>query len=214
LAKQSAMCEYGAPTFFGLAGTPLNVTLAVAPKIVNAFAKATGVEKLTTVVLTDGCDNYGLRTKIAGDFGYQNYCLTNPINGRPVDTDDTNQMYGYLKATTGSKVVVIQLSHTPELSNFRSVWNHDKASYELLWSWSQEPLIQKAFKQKGYVTYKRPDFDMAIVANIKALTKTVATIDDLDDDASTTKVRNTFRKARANKKKSKAVLTAFASQFA
>jgi len=209
VAKQTVLEHYG-PYHFQTGGTPLNVSMALAPKIIRKFAKATGVEKLTTVVLTDGEDGSSLRF----DGSRESVSLRNPTTGRVIDTHDTKQIYKYIKDTTGSNVVVIHLSREPEFIQYNTVWNHDKADYEHIHSTLVLGKVKKLFKDQGYVQYDRPDFDAAIVVNIKHLKKNVATIDDLNDDVSTTKLRNTFRKARADKKKAKMVLTAFANQVA
>lgn len=207
----------GDMSYLSLSGTPLNITAFVAPEIIKMVRSKTGAEKMTTMFLTDGYDGNGILFPDTHyyKFGY----LTNPKTRKPVDTNDTFDLYGYIKATTGSKVVVLHITDSPNVpKKYAKKYNYVLGQYEVnekLLNYAFVTKMNKRFKKEGYQIFTDNGYDSAYILRGKNLRiDNSSHLDELEENATARKIATAFKKGRNSKLATRPMLNHFIETMA
>lgn len=208
---------FGNTYYLHLSGTPLNITAFVAPKIIKMVRQKTGAEKISTMFLTDGYDSNGV--KIRNSYNYKTGYLINPITRTPVDTDSTFELYDYLKATTGSKVIVMHITNQRSIPiEYGKRFNHKLAKFETnekLQDYSFREKLDKKFKKEGFQIFTDNGFDSAYIIRSKNLKiDNLSHLDNLDENATNRKILSAFKKGRSSKLSTRPMLNHFIETMA
>ena len=203
--------RYGnVPAAVQLSGTPLNEALVTLHKLIPQFQNKTGVEKVHTMVLTDGeahTSSFGKNYTRKGQekhigIGRIDYSTNAYIRSR--STGHTRRVFGNL-----TKVLLDDLQATFPLSTFtgfrivesggsqtfiRRAVNYDE---KILGKWKKEKTI--ALTGFGYDKY--------LIVAAKSLRQ--STEFEVDDDASKAKIKSAFAKSLKSKKSNKKILGDF-----
>ncbi len=184
------------PTHLQLGGTPLDDAIILGRNLVNDFRKAHGLQIVHTVFLTDG-DSHG------GCLGYATHMRDGRKNHTINTKESRNSTEGLLKwfrATTGAKAIGMFLT-----SKYReAAWKIPNSD------WEQLDKYKKSFTKDKFINagelHGYTEFFI-----LKSDTKVQSgQFDELDDDASFTKLRNAFCKSQSGAITSRTVLNRIA----
>ena len=202
--------NYTVPYGFGLSGTPLNESIIALHKILPAFKKKTNVDKMHTIVLTDGEAN---TVPFGYDYGFPDgqirtlYPKTNDfLRDRKLGTtyklgydysDFTKILLDNLRDKfPESSFIGIRILETRDSGRFLRYHNANMDQ------WKKQRTV--TLKGAGYNAY-------FVLAN-----NTLNTNSELDvkDDASKADIRKAFTKSLSSKKMNKKVLNEFVALIA
>lgn len=191
---------------FSLHSTPLNVSLVVAPTIIKAFQKHTGVDIVNFVVLTDGEDGTGV------DVDGKTVSFTG--GKTPWDSDDTFDLYRRVKATTNATVTVIHISDTPKVGFYTRRFNHQKGQWTSRANEFHHPdkkrALTRQFRTDGYMTFTNNGYDLALVIHPKSM----ETHTEQSDSTNLSDIKKSFKKTATHNKKVKKMLSTFVDAVA
>ena len=198
-----------------LGGTPLNEAIIAGTELVQQFQERTGVQIVNTVFLTDGAGhsiNHVANVCDDATGWYSRNAICTEKNGKSYEVRDTAGWLRRLRDITGSKTVgffinggsvryVLQPRHGFDYDN---VCENQK-EYNKQWKTENYLSPDNALEHTGYDEY----------FILKANTKVVSDpLEDLDEDASFTKLRNAFSKGSQRKTASKTMLNRFTDLIA
>ena len=190
-----------APATLDLGSTPLNEAIVAGMDIIPAFQKKTGVQICNLILLTDGeghsINMHGIYNN--DTYTYSKSILRDKITKRTYTvTNETGALIECLRDRTGCNVIGIRLHDS---NNLRYVGNmmaqHDYKKIEN---------IQNIYKKQKFVVLELGGYTSFFVVqgNIKM---EFDALENLDDDASYTKIKNAFIKGSNNKKVSRTLAT-------
>ena len=188
---------------FGLSGTPLDEALATLNTIIPAFRAANDLNIVNLTIITDGCSNGNHWGRMNNEYGTP--ILRNKRNGATYAAKNcydsmTGNLLNYLRDETGVNIVGIFLEpSSPKRAVYSLVNRYDdlnKIGYDA---------CLDQFKKEGFVSTTEDGYDEYFIIAAK---KKVSQVDiaDLDEDASLTKIKNTFVKSSAGSKSSRLML--------
>lgn len=185
------------PNHLQLGGTPLDDAIVLGRNMVNDFRKAHGLQIVHTVFLTDG-DSHGGCLGYATHMrdGRKNYIVNTPRSGR----NSTQGLLEWFRATTGAKAIGMFLCS--KFSETR--WKLQSSD------WEQTEKYKKSFLKDKFINagelHGYTEFFI-----LKSDTKVQSgDFNELDDDASFTKLRNAFCKSQSGAITSRTVLNRIA----
>mgnify|MGYP000498164166 FL=1 len=196
--------HYGspAPGCLSLGCTPLNEAVVCAVDQVPAFQQANNVQIVNTVFLTDGEGH-----SMAGGYYYNGKVfITDKKTKKNYEIDghrgETAGLLNMLRDRCGTNLVGIRLHDGNNINHLR--WNiDDDAQFEKM---------SKQYKTQNYVTLDSAYDEYFIVkGNLKVETDA---LEDLEDDASYTRIKNAFIKGGTRKKSSRVIAAKMADIFA
>ena len=201
LARSQGYNSYAQiPCNYGLGGTPLNEAMAAMLDIVPAFKKQTGVQIVNLSVLTDGAGGRifpGLTYNSVGIYRDPKTNKEYRIEGR---ADEMQCFIDAINDRCDARTVGFYL-----ISRLRD------AQYANIWSEAQQRdwhNVEKEFKKTGVAFAGASGYDEYFV--IKSNQKVDnAGIEDIEADASFTKLKNAFAKSGKNKRVSRTILNRF-----
>tara|TARA_Y100001937_G_scaffold104579_1_gene144668 strand:+ start:2330 stop:4579 length:2250 start_codon:yes stop_codon:yes gene_type:complete len=212
LKHMMMLCEYmrygnGIPSdyAFGLSGTPLDEAIACLNQIVPAFRAKNDLNIVNVAVLTDGCSNgqhWG-----HDDNGWGTPILRNKRNGATYSngmgswhSSMTENLLNYTRDETGANIIGIFL----ETGRDKRVVASLEHRYEEIRKMGYDAALAQ-WKENGFLSATANGYDEYFI--MKA-TKNVQQIglDDLDENASMTKIKNTFLKGAKGSKTSRVLL--------
>jgi hypothetical protein len=200
-----ASSAYGStPRKFQMGCTPLNEAVVSAFDIVPKFQDETGVQIVNAVFLTDG-QGHGMGAR----GGY--YCdayVHDPVTHRDYKVegrDETNLYLEILKERTGCNTVGIYLTSSKHIANERYSYLNDTDLVTAVATWKKSNFAVASDDKTGY------DECYIIKGNIGGDDDA---LDNLDHDASYSKIRNAFAKSSNNNKTNKIIATKMIEVFA
>ncbi|MED5350580.1 MAG: hypothetical protein VYB50_03715 [Candidatus Thermoplasmatota archaeon] len=198
------------PRALQLGCTPLNECILAAKDIVQKFQRNTNTQIVNTVFLTDGdssgriqarnCDNY--RSKVIIKHKRQEFNISG--NG------NTNQLLRWLEASTGCHVMGFFIC---EHRSFQRYLSYGSFGIEVDWEKANE--MAKDYKSNGFAILPgHAGYDEFYCINMRTKKSKAVTFDELDSDATLTKLKNAFIKSGNSKKASRKIMVRFAEIFA
>ena len=190
------------PRCLQLGCTPLNEAVASAMDMVPAFQRANGVQIVNTVFLTDGeghsmIGSYhyrGDKSFVSDKKSRKNYEITS--------RGETDALLNMLRDKTGSNLVGVRLHDAKNLRFLRyQVEDHEEYAR-----------IEKQYKKENFVTLPSAYDEYFIVkGDLKVETDA---LENLDDDASYTRIKNAFIKGGTRRKSSRVIANKMVEIFA
>ena len=200
------------PPCLAMGSTPLNEAILSALQIVPEFQRNNDVQIVNTVFLSDGDGHsIGLRSNRYSSKPNKNF-LRDKKTRKVYEIDTTSNHYDsesdvllqLLKDRTGSNTIGIRLHDSTSIKNLRyRYWGHS-GTYE-----ENDKKFEKAsvdYRKNNFAIVDSDGYDLSIVVKGHLKVQTDA-LDDLDDDASYTKIKNAFMKGNASKKTSRVIAT-------
>ena len=198
-----------------LSGTPLNETLISLHKLIPRFRKEYGVEKLNTIILTDGeSQSISYITQYKGYDGEEKFGKSN-INGRCVIRDRklgrTYDIGGNWYGVT--KTLLINLSEKFSNVNFvgirlmeggaarRFISQHSEFDY------NQCELLMKLWKKNKSISISNVGYTKFFGMSSNSLSNDSNF--EVDEDATKAQIKRAFVKSRSKKKLNKKILSEF-----
>jgi len=188
---------------FGLSGTPLDEALATLNTIIPAFRAANDLNIVNLTIITDGCSNGNHWGRMDNEYGTP--ILRNKRNGATYAAKNcydsmTGNLLNYLRDETGVNIVGIFLEPSTAKRAVYSLVNR----YDDLAKIGYDACLEQ-FKKEGFVSTTEDGYDEYFIIAAK---KKVSQVDiaDLDEDASLTKIKNTFVKSTGGSKSSRLML--------
>tara|TARA_R100000501_G_C2568733_1_gene76438 strand:+ start:116 stop:727 length:612 start_codon:yes stop_codon:yes gene_type:complete len=195
-----------------MGSTPLNEAILSALQIVPEFQRNNDVQIVNTVFLSDGDGHsIGLRSNRYSSKPNKNF-LRDKKTRKVYEIDTTSNHYDsesdvllqLLKDRTGSNTIGIRLHDSTSIKNLRyRYWGHSGTYGE------NDKKFEKAsvdYRKNNFAIVDSDGYDLSIVVKGHLKVQTDA-LDDLDDDASYTKIKNAFMKGNASKKTSRVIAT-------
>jgi hypothetical protein len=193
------------PRKLSMGCTPLNEAVVSAFDIVPKFQDETGVQIVNAVFLTDG-QGHGMQPR--GSYGSVNV-VHDPVTHRDYKVSDrqneTNLYLEILKDRTGCNTVGIYLTNQKNINSERYTYLEDNDLRTAIDTWKKSNYAVASESKTGY------DECYIIKANIGGDDDA---LDNLDDDASYSKIRNAFKKCANNTKTNKIIATKMIEVFA
>jgi len=190
----STQSYYGCdtPSEFGMGCTPLNEAIMCAMTQVPAFQKKHGVQIVNTVFLTDGDGHsmgayrgYGEDKTIVHDSKTRkDYQLS----------DETNTYLQILQERTGTNLIGIRLMEAKNISSLQYRYFQDQ----------DMTIAAKSWKDNNFVAVDTAGYDRLFIIRGNMTVETDA-LENINDDASLTKIRNAFLKGSNNQKSSRVI---------
>jgi len=199
----SSVSGYGGrgyyPNCLSLGCTPLNEAIIASFDIIPEFQRQNGIQIVNTVFLTDG-DGHGMG--IGDRWGYdkkqtyvrdhktrKTYTVNN--DARNAETDVLLEM---LKDKTGCNTIGIRLDATKTIKNYRYANGVDETMLSDL---------AKQWKKYNFITLPSA-YDKYFVVQ-GSLKVEFDALDNLEEDASMSKIKNAFLKGNTSKKSSRVI---------
>ena len=215
--------NYPIPQNMNLGGTPLNDALACLKTLIPAFRKATGVEKLHVVTLTDGESNtIGIMQKPRYD--YESGLYRGGVRGAAVVRDRKIGYHG--KASRDShqgmtKAILDYLKYKFPESNFIGfrIISGTECGHFLRWkvceenqSLNYDDSMKKWKKNRSLCLPNTNGYQELFLLSQKSLA--TDTEFEVKEDATNAQIRTAFKKSLGAKANNKKVLTNFITQIA
>ena len=183
------------PNSLSLGGTPLNETILCAMKQVPDFQNENGVQIVSTVFLTDG-EGCSIMPYNQG----RKAVLRDPKTRKTVEVNsnsgETNSLIGMFREKTGANAIGIRLHNAKNVTNlFR--WREGITEVML-------EDMNAEYKKNNFCSMPNTEYNESFVIQGNTEVTTDA-MENLDSDASMTRIRNAFIKG-GNKKKSSRVI--------
>ena len=210
----NSISRYGGhphPRCLDLGCTPLNEAIVAALDIVPAFQRANGIQIVNTVFLTDGeGHSMGMSSYRYNSSNADKDILRDKKTRKEYEiskqsrTGETDALLTLLKARTHSNTVGIRLHDSKTIKNLR--FNH--------WG-SDDVAFASACKQFNKMNYTTADTAYDGYFIVKGDLKVeFDALDDLQQGASLTQVKNAFMKGNTNRKTSRVIATQMVNIFA
>jgi len=188
------------PRCLDLGCTPLNEAVACAIDMVPAFQRANGIQIVNTVFLTDG-DGHGMIRRYG--YGRSKSFVTDKKTKKTyeISRNETDALLNMLRDRTGTNLVGIRLH---DAKNVRFLRYHvEDAEYARL---------EKQYKTQNYITLESAyDEYFLVKGDLKVETDA---LEDLDDNASITRIKNAFMKGGSRRKSSRVIANKMVDIFA
>ena len=190
---------------FGLYGTPLNAALPVLNKIIKESKIKNKLEKTSALILTDGYDN-GRYTDLESG---KKISIKTTKSYKTFDTDETKDLYDYIKIDSCSKVIIMHISHRLHLDYYG--YKYDNSTN------TRKPInpkvvndqynIHNTFKKNKYQVFTNNGFDVAYVLHPSLLNiQNNLPLDSIGANVTMGKLKTMFSKSTSSKIKSRFVL--------
>ena len=189
------------PNCLSLGCTPLNEAVVCAIDMVPAFQRANGIQIVNTVFLTDGeghamCRGYG--------YGNTKSFITDKKTRKTYDItgrNETTSLLSMLRNRTGSNLVGIRLHDSKNVRFLR--YHMEDTAYAA---------AEKQYKTQNYITLASGyDEYFLVKGDLKVETDAM---EELDDNASLTRIKNAFLKGGTRRKASRVIATKMVNIFA
>ena len=210
--------EYTNPPIYSLGGTPLNQAIAAMHSIIPYFKKMTGVEKVNTIILTDG-ESAPLKFNVVIPRSqyYAEYNGVNTVDERCYlrnrKTGHVTQMGTYSQQTSNLVKDLSQTFSDVNIIGIRLVSGRDFYNFQRDWvSFEERERISKQWKKDKSVVLKQVGFDAFFAIACNSLNNSVEF--DVEESATKTQIRNAFKKSLSSKALNKKILTEFISIIA
>ena len=189
------------PRCLQLGCTPLNEAVVCAMTQVPEFQAMHGIQIVNTVFLTDGEGHSMIgRYHYRGDKSFVTDKKTKKnyeINGR----GETSALLNMLRDKTGSNLVGVRLHDAKNLRFLRYHMEHEEYAR-----------LEKQYKKENFVTMESAYDEYFIVkGDLKVETDA---LENLDDDASYTRIKNAFIKGGTRRKSSRVIANKMVEIFA
>ena len=200
-----AQSRYGhshSPRCLSLGCTPLNEAIVCAMDMVPAFQQANGIEIVNTVFLTDG-DGHGMISRSYRGYGNSKAFVTDKKTKKTYDITrgETNGLLNMLRDRTGTNLIGIRLHDSNNVRFLR--YNMEDTEYAV---------AEKQYKTQNFITLKSGyDEYFLVKGDLKVETDAM---EDLENDASLTKIRNAFLKGGNRRKASRVIANKMVDIFA
>ena len=190
---------------FALYGTPLNAALPVLNKIIKESKIKNKLEKTSALILTDGYDNGCYSDIQAG----KKISIKTTKSYKTFDTDETKDLYDYIKIDSCSKVIIMHISHRLHLDYYG--YKYDNSTN------TKKPInpkvvndqynIHNTFKKNKYQVFTNNGFDVAYVLHPSLLNiQNNLPLDSIGANVTMGKLKTMFSKSTSSKIKSRFVL--------
>lgn len=208
------MRNYGTPmpSRHTLGGTPLDEALCVLRHYLPKFRAENNIEILNCITITDGHGGSGPWTQSSGHRCYGGIVLRDgtDVYTTPADenvrTKDTDQIIKCIRDKTGTKMINFFLDDRKKLR--KDAWT---TQYD-----TQQAAEIDSYNKDGFYTVRENDREgydeRFIMRGNNAVTD--LDLDDLADDATITKVKNTFVKSLSQQGTSRTMLSKLIDQIA
>lgn len=200
--SQSRYGHCHSPRCLSLGCTPLNEAIVCAMDMVPAFQQANGIEIVNTVFLTDG-DGHGMISRSYRGWGNSKAFVTDKKTKKNYDITrgETNGLLNMLRDRTGTNLIGIRLHDANNVRFLR--YNMEEAEYRA---------TEKQYKTQNFITLKSAyDEYFLVKGDLKVETDAM---DNLENDASLTKIRNAFLKGGNRRKASRVIANKMVDIFA
>ena len=190
------------PRCLSLGCTPLNEAVVCAMDMVPAFQRANGIEIVNTVFLTDG-DGHGMIGRY-GRYGRGDKTFVTDKKSKKtyeIVDNETDALLDMLRDRTGTNLVGIRLHDSKNVRFLR--YRMEDSEYAA---------AEKQYKTQNYVTLPSSyDEYFLVKGDLKVETDA---LEELDSDASITKIRNAFLKGGTRRKMSRVIANKMVDIFA
>ena len=197
------------PRAINLGCTPLNEAILAAKDIVNGFKSRNNVQICNTVFLTDGEASSRFHRR-NGNYG-ESLILSHRRKDFDLSSRSgcTNELLKWLEATTGCNTLGFFIANWQDFRRAMH-WNtFGEIPYE-----AQEDMV-KEYKKNGFnIMPDHPGYKEFYVIDMNPKTRKSVGFDDLDSDASLTRIKNAFMKQGNTKKTNRKIMVRFAEIFA
>jgi len=201
----TATCTIDAPLPVGLrlGGTPLNEAIAAAMQIIPAFQTTNRVQIVNTILLTDGHSN-GSNIGSLDSLRVKGSRLPKRVERKSV----TAVLTELLRETTGTRSVGLFLETSNKLRSssgyFRDLLSESNSSWETM------DKLKEEFKKNGFLlaSNKMGHSEQFVIQANKKVSNATG-LDNLPEDASTTRIKNAFIKGSSKKMASRLMLNQF-----
>tara|TARA_R110001592_G_scaffold328220_3_gene609655 strand:- start:571 stop:2697 length:2127 start_codon:yes stop_codon:yes gene_type:complete len=201
---------------FSLSGTPLDEAIACMNEIIPAFRAQNDLNIVNLAVITDGCSNgnrWGEMRLVDGEVIWGTPILRNKSNGATYGGQGTycnmtENLLNYVRDNTGANIVGIFLEPASAKRAVYSLVNR----YDDLRNIGYDACFA-TFKKEGFLSVEADGYDEYFILEAKK-NVTQFDINDLDDGATITKIKNTFVKSAAGSKSSRLMLNRLINHLA
>ena len=190
------------PSCLSLGCTPLNEAVWAALDIVPEFQRANGIQIVNTIVLSDGeGHSMGLR----GYYSRESVILRDQKSQRTYQVPKTNwgetdTLLTLLKDRTGCNAIGIRLHDSKNLKNLRyTFWCDGTVDMS-----KDFEAACAEYKKQNFTTIPNSGYDEYFIVKGDLKVEFDA-LDNLDDDASFTRLKNAFMKGNSSKKASRVI---------
>jgi len=199
-SSASHYAGHPSPRCLSLGCTPLNEAVVCAIDMVPAFQRANGIEIVNTVFLTDG-EGHGMMDR----YSYRNEknFVTDKKTKKTYDLerDETAALLNMLRDRTGTNLIGIRLHDSKNLRFLR--YRMEESEYAS---------AEKQYKTQNYITLPSAYDEYFIVkGDLKVETDA---LEELEDDASLTRIKNAFLKGGTRRKSSRVIANKMVDIFA
>ena len=188
------------PCHYSLGCTPLNEAILCAIQQVPEFQAKHGIQVVNTVVLSDGEGHgIGMRSYHREQSYLRDHATRKTYEVGVGQGAETNTLVQVLKDKTGCNAVSIRLHDAKNIKNLR--WSFTDGSEE------QNRNFERAcgeYRKQNFTTLPNASYDEYFI--VKGNTEVqFDALEELDGDASYTKLKNAFMKGNNNKKSSRVI---------
>jgi hypothetical protein len=190
------------PDQFSLGCTPLNEAIVASLDIIPNFQRASGVQIVNMIVLSDG---EGHRLMSGYRYGNERHYLrdsksrkTYEINSTGGRGGDTDALLALVKDRTDANMIGIYLLPQKSIAKYQYSLDPNNHDYN---AWNKKV---DQWKKENFISVDRDGYDGYFVVKADTSIQTDA-LDNLDGDASFTKIKNAFMKGSNSKKSSRVI---------
>lgn len=196
------------PRAVNLGCTPLNEAILAAKDIVNGFKSRNNVQICNTVFLTDGEASSRFYRK-NGNYG-ESLILSHRRKEFDISRGSTtNELLKWLEATTGCNTLGFFIANWQDFRRAMHWNSFGDIDYD-----AQQDMIAD-YKKTGFnIMPDHPGYKEFYVIDMNPKTRKSVGFDDLDSDASLTRIKNAFMKQGNTKKSNRKIMVRFAEIFA
>jgi len=200
------------PRALQLGCTPLNECILAAKDIVQKFQRNTNSQIVNTVFLTDGDSSGNIQAK---DCSYRSKVVINHKRKEFVlsGSEGTNQLLRWLEASTGCHVMGFFICDHRSFGRQLQYGKFNATGEQL--DWDAVVAMTKKYKTDGFaIIPAHAGYDEFYCINMRPKVSKAMTFDELDSEATLTKIKNAFMKSGNTKKSSRKIMVRFAEIFA
>ena len=188
------------PCHYSLGCTPLNEAILCAIQQVPEFQAKHGIQVVNTVVLSDGEGHgIGMRSYHREQSYLRDHSTRKTYEVGSGQGAETNTLVQVLKDKTGCNAISIRLHDAKNIKNLR--WSFTDGSE------SENQRFERAcgeYRKQNFTTMPNASYDEYFIVKGNTEVKFDA-LEELDGDASYTKLKNAFMKGNSNKKSSRVI---------
>lgn len=196
------------PRAIGLGCTPLNECILAAKDIVNDFKNRNNVQICNAVFLTDG-DSSGRFQRANGTYGESLILSHRRQDFDVTDRNATNALLKWLEACTGCHTLGFFICNWQDFKRSNSWGKFGDHDYE-----KQDEML-KEYRKTGFtIMPNHPGYKEFYTIDTTPKSRKAVGFDDLDSNASLTRIKNAFMKSGSVKKTNRKIMVRFAEIFA